>query len=179
MNRDDSFKKSQPEGIDSSGELATKHSHIKGWAIDADSKNDPTYPIRSRLKGDQLDRPQSRSTPQEHGKEILRSNERPDLSRVFGTSIPPSNLSGSLRRYAFRFSEGRFRHWLMLLLADRINVVEGVVQDVSRGNLPHYLDERGFNAEWKHNRNAVIGRAVAGIVVVGALAYLLSARKDS
>ena len=33
----------------------------------------------------------------------------------------------------------------MLLLADRINVVEGLAQDISHGSLPHYLDERGFN----------------------------------
>jgi hypothetical protein len=34
---------------------------------------------------------------------------------------------------AFRFSESDLRHWLLLLLADRVNVVEGVAAEVNRG----------------------------------------------
>jgi hypothetical protein len=34
--------------------------------------------------------------------EILHSIERPDVTSVFGTSTPPSGLSGSIRRFAFR-----------------------------------------------------------------------------
>lgn len=60
--------------------------------------------------------------PQLQKVEILRSNERPGLTPVFGTSTPPSGLSGMLRRAAFKFSENDLRHWLILLFADRVNV---------------------------------------------------------
>lgn len=36
------------------------------------------------------------------------------------------------RRAAFRYSENDLRHWLMLMGADRVNVVEGMAGDVRR-----------------------------------------------
>ena len=50
--------------------------------------------------------------------EVLHSNERPNISAAFGTSTPPSGLSGALRRFAFRYSESSYAHWLPLMLAD-------------------------------------------------------------
>jgi hypothetical protein len=43
---------------------------------------------------------------------------------VFGTAQPPHGVSGALRRGAYRIPEHRARHWLLLLLADRMDVVE-------------------------------------------------------
>ena len=57
--------------------------------------------------------------------EILQSIERPSITPIFGTPQPPSGMSGMLRRAAFRYSESDLRHWLMLLFADRVNMVEG------------------------------------------------------
>ena len=74
--------------------------------------------------------------------EVLHSNERPDLTSVFGTSTPPSGPSGSLRRLAFRYSESSYGHWLPLVLADRVSVVEGVVGDLKHGHVPNILAER-------------------------------------
>ena len=48
---------------------------------------------------------------------------------VFGTAQPPRGLSGWLRRAAYRVPEHRPSHWMMLLFADRIDVVE---HDVKR-----------------------------------------------
>lgn len=64
--------------------------------------------------------------------EILRSIERPAHSRVFGTRLPPKGLSGAIRRVAFKRSENDLRHWLMLIAADRVDVVEGMAEDVKR-----------------------------------------------
>jgi hypothetical protein len=41
-------------------------------------------------------------------------------------------VSGWIRRRAFRRSESDMRHWMLLLLADRVNVVEGLADDVRR-----------------------------------------------
>jgi hypothetical protein len=43
---------------------------------------------------------------------------------VFGTAQPPRGLSGALRRRAYAIPEHRARHWALLLLADRVDVVE-------------------------------------------------------
>lgn len=159
--------------------LSQQLAHIKGWAVDANPRNDPTYPIRSRFDEDNQGYSWERPPQQAESQEILQSNERPNLPSVFGTSSPATGLSGMLRRYAFRFSEGRFRHWLLLLLADRVNVVEGLAEDTLSGKVPHCLDERGFNVEWRHNRTQVIECAVMGAVAIGVLALLLKTSKKS
>ena len=132
--------------------------NIKNWGIDADPKNDPTYPIKKRTDEEQKGYTWKRPSQQPINIEVLHSNERPNVTAVFGTSAPPSGLSGILRRRAFRYGEGSFAHWLLLLLADRINEAEGVLQDVSRGRLPNILAESGWKAEWKYNRKAAYFR---------------------
>jgi hypothetical protein len=41
-----------------------------------------------------------------------------------------------IRAGRFRWSESNWIHWLMLMGADRINVVEGVVEDIGRAQAP-------------------------------------------
>ena len=50
----------------------------------------------------------------------------------FLTLASASANSGVIRRAAFRYSENDLRHWLMLMGADRVNVVEGLGQDLRR-----------------------------------------------
>jgi hypothetical protein len=40
---------------------------------------------------------------------------------VFGTAEPPAGLSGLVRRWAYRYPDHCPRHWLLLLLGDRID----------------------------------------------------------
>jgi hypothetical protein len=155
---------------------AADMSHIKGWAIDANPRNDPSYPMKHRLRSAAERQSWQRPTQQKMTTEVLHSNERPSVSAVFGTSAPPSGLSGMIRRFAFRYSEGTFAHWLSLLLADRVNMVEAVVDDVAHGHVPNLIAEKGLKAEWEHNRPAVIKKAAIGAVVV-ALAFAFITRK--
>ena len=112
-------------------------SAIPGSGVDADPENDPTYPYREREKDDHSgERP--RPTVQRSDVEILQSIEHKRRPAVFGTSTPPSGLSGMLRRGAFRYSESHLAHWLMLMGADRVNMVEGIVQDLRRGENPQH-----------------------------------------
>ena len=46
------------------------------------------------------------------------------MTPVFGTAQPLRGLSGLLRRIAYSTRETRARHWMMLLLADRVDVLE-------------------------------------------------------
>lgn len=150
-------------------EMEQDFMRIKGWGIDVDPENHPSYPMRDSA-GEDTKMP--RPTQQKVTVEILKSNERPKLSAVFGTSTPPSGLSGIIRRRAFRYSESRWSHWLLLLFADRINVVEGVFQDFGRGRIPNIFAEMGMGSELKYNRRNCARKAlVAG--GVGLCAYLL------
>lgn len=153
-------------------------SQVKGWGVDANPKNDPTYPMKARNNGEHKGYTWQRPTQQPVNVEILHSNERPNVTSVFGTSTPPVGLSGVLRRYAFKFSESSYGHWLPLMLADRVGVVEGVLNDVVHGHVPNVFSELGWKAEWKYNRASLLARIAIGTVIVGAAAAYLGTGDD-
>jgi len=149
--------------------MKTEFSHIKGWGIDANPENDPAYPMRKRKPGPPA-KSWKRPPMQAASVELLFSTERNNRPAVFGTAVPPSGLSGALRRRAFRYSESDYRHWLGLMLADRINVVEGVLSDFRHGRIPNPIAERGLPAEWKYNRKAFVRKAGITLGVISAVA---------
>jgi hypothetical protein len=155
-------------------------SQIKGWGIDADPDNDPTYPMKNRNNGEHEGYSWERPPQQQTDVEILHSNERPNVSAVFGTSTPPAGLSGMIRRYAFKYSESSYGHWLPLMLADRVGVAEGMLEDFTHGRVPNIFAERGWKAEWRHNRKSLVTRVLVGAVITtAAVAYLRSGKDDS
>jgi hypothetical protein len=156
-------------------------STVPGWGVDADPKNDPTYPMRDRSKEDKAGMSWSRPAQQHKSVEVLQSIERNNLSAVFGTSTPPRGVSGLIRRYAFKFSESEWAHWLMLMAADRVNVVEGIVEDLGHGKIPNIPAEMGIRSELAHNRTGFMKKvAVTGAVVgLGFLAVSLISRRGA
>ena len=159
--------------------IAKDPSQIKGWGVDADTNNDPTYPMKHRNNGEHAGYSWERPLQQPITVEVLHSNERPDVTSVFGTSTPPLALSGVLRRIAFRYSESSYGHWLPLMLADRVSVVEGVLSDLKHGHVPNVFAERGWKAEWRHNRIGLARRILVRVVLISAaVAYLSSRRAD-
>jgi len=147
-----------------------------GWGADLPQENRPAVPMErqpARLPGLHWTQPEQ----QERHVRILCSVERPGITPVFGSTVPPRGLSGLLRGLAFRYSENDLRHWLVLLAADRLHVGEGLLQDLLSGRVPNVPAEMGLRAEWQHNpRGAVhkVGLAAAGAL---ALLYLLRRRR--
>ena len=149
---------------------------VVGWGVDADPKNDPTYPYRDRSKDEGLTKDWERPSQQLSDVEILQSIEHVRMPSVFGTSAPPHGVSGVMRRLAFRWSESNWLHWLLLMGADRVNVVEGVVEDLARAKIPNIPAEMGIKSELRHNKKGFAAKlAVAGGVTV--LAVLLNQRR--
>lgn len=107
--------------------------------------------------------------PQTPQLKVFKSIERPVMTPVYGTSVPPRGLSGQMRALAYRFSEGQLAHWMTLLAADRVDVIEGIIEDLKAGHVPNIFAEMGLKAELKYNRPALIRRALygAGTVVIG------------
>lgn len=135
--------------------------------------------MKTRNYGEHAGYSWQRPTQQQTDVEILHSNERPNLSAVFGTSTPPAGLSGMIRREAFNYSENSYGHWLPLMLADRIGMVEGIVEDLAHGHVPNIFGELGQKAEWKHNRANLVTKIVVGAAVASlAVAYFRGRRDD-
>jgi hypothetical protein len=151
-------------------------SQLPGWNIDNDPENDPTYPMRTRTPDDHKGYSWERPTQQPINIEVLHSIERPNITAVFGTSVPPSGLSGIIRRFAFKYSENSYLHWLPLLLADRVNVVEGVLDDLVHGQVPNIFAEKGYPVEWKYDRKGLIIKLATVAAIVGGVVVLLSSK---
>jgi hypothetical protein len=155
---------------------------ISGWAIDADPLDEPNYPIKHYTGDDHLRKNWQRPALQTHKDiEILMSTERPSLSAVFGSRQTPKGLSGALRRFAFRYSENMYRHWLSLLLADRIDVIESFFGDIFHGRIPRFFGERGWGAlakfsPWVLFRKIVVRLVILALIVLFVV-YLI--RKNS
>ncbi|SNC77152.1 hypothetical protein SAMN06265337_3729 [Hymenobacter gelipurpurascens] len=153
--------------------VANDPQKLKGWGVDADPKNDPTYPMRERMNVSQDPDSKHRPKQQPIEVELLKSIERPTVSAVYGESAPPSGLSGMIRRFAFKYSESHYGHWLPLLVADRVNVVEGVLDDLMHGHVPNIFAEKGYKSEWKHNRTAFLTKMTTiALVTTGAVLLL-------
>lgn len=55
---------------------------------------------------------------------VLKRKGLEQLTPVFGTTNPPRGLSGLMRRFAYEIPEHKNAHWLVLLLADRVDAIE-------------------------------------------------------
>jgi hypothetical protein len=60
-----------------------------------------------------------------------------------------------------------------LLLADRVNVVEGIVDDLKHGHVPNIFAEKGWQAEWKYNRKGAIKSLAVGLAITTAAVTLI------
>ena len=149
---------------------------INGWGADLDPKNRPAVPRElpsdvKTVRGDvkHWQKPETK---------IYVSNEHPGITPVFGTSCPPRGLSGLLRDYAYQYGEATSRHWMTLMLADRIDFYETAVADMLTGQ---YVKEKGWSANLKYG-DSQRGRQsmIAGAVALGAIgiALILSSRSS-
>ncbi len=121
---------------------------IPGWGVDLDPKDRPAVPMEQYVPraaagtGGALPELQRQTYPRE------RSTEHKMLTPVFGTVCPPKGLSGVVRRLAYRrYSEGQTAHWLLLVLADRIDVIEEIGAAALRGRPDNPFAEMGLAAE--------------------------------
>lgn len=123
---------------------------IPGWGADLDPADRPSVPQEQfdpALEGvaPALPPQQPELRPRE------RSIEHAMLTPVFGTTCPTRGLSGVIRRFAYRrFSEARAAHWLLLIAADRVDVVESTAEALLQGRPDNPVAETGIRAELTH-----------------------------
>lgn len=120
---------------------------IPGWGVDLDPKDRPAVPREQfdpGRTGAHWDFPERQ--PELVARE--RSNEHKFLTPVFGTAAPLKGVSGAIRRYAYRYSEARAAHWLLLMLGDRVDVLESRAEALLRGRPDNPLTETGVLGEF-------------------------------
>ena len=138
----------KPSLAESSDQLRAR---IPGWGVDLDPKDRPSVP-RERfdpsLSGAHWDFPERQ--PEKWPRE--RSNEHKFLTPVFGTSCPPKGVSGLMRKYAYkRFSEARMAHWLILVVADRVDAFGSHLRSFATLRPDNPITETGVRSELSHH----------------------------
>jgi hypothetical protein len=161
----------KPPLLETSDDLRAR---IPGWGADLDPRDRPAVP-RERFdpaaSGAHWDFPDRQ--PERWPRE--RSIEHAFLTPVFGTSCPPKGLSGAIRRYAYaRYSEGRAAHWLLLVAADRVDVVESRLGSLATGHPDNPVTETGVLGEFRahglssrRGRTDVRHQVLDPVIVVG------------
>ena len=119
---------------------------IPGWGADLDPADRPSYPreqpgIETGARWEFPER-QPEKWPRE------RSVEHAFLPPVFGTSTPPAGVSGAMRKYAYKYSEGRAAHWLLLVAADRVDAWENHVKSFATPRPDNPVTETGMLSEF-------------------------------
>jgi hypothetical protein len=123
---------------------------IPGWGVDLDPKDRPSVPKlqwQEDLTGAHWEFPERQ--PERYPRE--RSVEHGMLTPVFGTAQPPSGVSGVIRRYAYKYSEGRTAHWLLLIAADRVDAWEHHLTSFLTLRPDNPITETGVKAEFTHH----------------------------
>jgi hypothetical protein len=136
--------------------LEEVRARIPGWGVDLNYADRPAVPMEDYDPGAtnaNWDFPERQ--PQKWPREM--SPEHGILPPVFGTAQPPRGISGAIRRYAYTFSEGRASHWLLLLAADRVDVLESSLESALKGKPDNPLTETGVFAEF--TRHGIRSRA--------------------
>ncbi len=57
--------------------------------------------------------------------------------------------------------------------------VEGYVEDLASGRVPNVFAERGWKAEWRHNRRSLVTRVAVGAFIAGTAFAVLRGRKGN
>jgi hypothetical protein len=149
---------------------------IPGWGADLDPKDRPSTPklqYQDGLTGAHWEFPERQ--PEKWPRE--RSVEHAFLTPVFGTAQPPKGLSGAIRKFSYaRYSEGRAAHWLLLVLADRVDAVEEHLKSFLSTRPDNPITETGVRSEFTHSglssrlgkkRTDLVHQSLDPIVVAG------------
>jgi hypothetical protein len=136
---------------------------IPGWGADLDPKDRPAVP-RERFDpgatGAHWDFPERQ--PEKWPRE--RSIEHKFLTPVFGTACPPRGVSGAIRKYAYRYSEGRAAHWLLLIFGDRVDAIESHLRSLLTLHPDNPVTETGVLAEFsRHGFSSRVGKKRADL----------------
>jgi hypothetical protein len=124
---------------------------IPGWGADLDPADRPSYPrlrYAPEATGAHWDFPERQ--PEKWPRE--RSVEHAFVTPVFGTAQPPKGMSGAIRRFSYaKYSEGRLGHWLLLILADRVDAWEEHLRSFATLHPDNPITQTGVRSEFTHH----------------------------
>lgn len=142
-----------------------------GDAADAEPSSRPGVPREAEPAG----APEREPEPQAGAEHHLRRAALDEPTPVLGTAQPPRGLSGAIRRAAYSIPETRARHWMLLMLGDRVDVLEHRLGEALAGPAERLgLDEA---AVWTRSNPALAAAVAAAGVSLAVVAVRAAARR--
>lgn len=139
-------------------------------AVDADAAERPGVPREAQprpAEGAHETEPERQPGTEQH---LVRAG-LDEPTPVVGMAQPPRGLSGAVRRAAYRIPETRARHWMLLMVGDRVDVLEHRLQAAWRRLVAGVGLEDTVESARRNPRLALaIGIGGLAAVVVGARA---------
>lgn len=131
--------------------------HHQARGFNASPANRPGVPMEAEPRSTGTAASAAEPTPQRVRREHLHTAGRDELTPVFGNARPPRLASGAMRRAAYRLPEHEARRWLLLLAADRVDVLEH--------RLPELFSRRSIDALERQVRSSPVATlaAAAGV----------------
>jgi len=124
-----------------------RNDQIEGRGADADPRNRPGVPMET--KPEPVAGAQVPIEPQKSDYAVLMHGGKQKMPPVFGTAAPLKGLSGVIRKVAYKYPDHWARHWMLLLMGDRVD-------------------------SWEHNLRRVL--PLAAVLVVGGVTFRLLRR---
>src|SRR4051812_33675143 len=102
------------------------HPPVKEWGADAAMEKRPGVPMEKEtgVTPQAWERQPARYTV------IHKRMDLEELTPVFGTNQPPHGLSGMIRRAAYALPDNRAQHWMLLMMGDRVDVLESHIAEI-------------------------------------------------
>jgi hypothetical protein len=97
--------------------------NVIGWGVDRHPEDRPGVPRELNPPRQMGDAAPGEPVQQVAGKVSAIDALRP-VTPVYATAVPPRGLSGLLRRVAYEIPPYKARRWMLLMLADRVDVAE-------------------------------------------------------
>ncbi len=100
------------------------HDQIPGYGVDADPSKRPGVPMYQRppRAAPFAEYPPPRQ--QSEVKQFMHGRPHKDYPPVWGTAQPPKGIAGAMRKLAYSWPDHQPKHWVLLLAADRVDVLE-------------------------------------------------------
>lgn len=138
-------------------------------AVDAGTAARPGVPMEAEADREASPEPERQATGDQH---LIRA-ALDEPTPVVGTAQPPHGLSGAIRRLAYSIPETRARHWMLLMVGDRVDVLEHRIGDA----VAEPLERLGLDDAAAWTRSNPAGAAVTAAAGVAAATLALRAAR--
>lgn len=143
-------------------------------AVDADAAGRPGVPQEAEPRPAEGARGTEPERQPDTGRHLTRA-ELDEPTPVVGMAQPPRGLSGAVRRTAYGIPETRARHWMLLMVGDRVDVLEHRLEAAWR-RLAAGVGLENTMESARRNPGLAVAIGIGGLAAVAVGARALSRR---